>query len=154
MGLWIIYQDRFIVSKDICRKINGDTHHTKFVLQSSYIFTAFFHCDEIWAKGACFYQALEFREPVDRIIIEKDDETSAWALSGEFTSMIRVNKSPHCKTNTTTFWNSGRDLFRAFSISARTQIFKRGNRDSSILGSDGSKTSELLWLIRRYANMW
>ena len=125
VGLWGIDEDTLVISKDIFRKINVDSHHTKFVAQSSYIFTALFHCDQLWAKVTRFFRDLAFRELVDQIRIDIYDETSVWVPSGEFTIMARVYKCLHFKANTTMFLNVGVDVFRELSISASTPIIKR-----------------------------
>ena len=44
--LGYVDEDRLVVTKNVCGKVNWDSHHAEFVSQASYVLTALFHGNE------------------------------------------------------------------------------------------------------------
>ena len=77
-GMWLrcICQYRLIISKYISGTIHRNSHHSKFVPETTKVLTALLHCNKFRTKGASLNRRLLLWEPMNGWWIQISDKTT------------------------------------------------------------------------------
>ncbi len=90
-----VCQYRLVVSVNKSHLINCNAQHPQLVLQPTNIFSGLLHCKKITPKGACFTGILLRWVPINRSIVQENDESCPRSPSHQIASVITVDKYSH-----------------------------------------------------------
>ena len=89
-----VTQHWLVISKDICWRVDWNSHHAWLISKSTQIFTALLHSTKLAAERQAFNWVLLLAKPVNRSTLQLHNKTSPWYPRLSISCMVCVDLRP------------------------------------------------------------